>query len=133
MLFRSIFSKFDFVVNKLNTKFFGFDIYELDTLQYTIYDEEGSHYNWHWDINFVNDLQSSLIHQRKLSAVLQLADKDEYDGGDLLLATGGPEICIPKKKGYMTIFPSFILHKVEPVSKGSRRTLVGWFKGPDWR
>ena len=129
-----IFARIEFAVTKINSKFFGFDIYRLTTLQYTLYDEEGSHFTWHWDIFCSNDLYNGYCNvQRKVSAVLQLSDPDEYEGGNLELSPGGSERAAPRKKGYMSIFPSFVMHRVTPVTKGTRRTLVAWFTGPDWR
>lgn len=129
-----IFSRIEFVVNKLNTKFFGFDIYRLNSLQYTLYDQEGSHYNWHWDMYDSNPLDSNdSMAQRKVSAVLQLSSPEEYEGGDLEISPGGTTKVIEKRKGHMSVFPSFVLHRVTPIESGKRRTLVAWFTGPDWR
>lgn len=129
-----IFSKFDHAINKTNTEYFGFDIYHLDTLQYTVYDGDNSHYDWHWDMYDSDDHTKNIINrQRKVTAVLQLSDDEDYEGGELLYSVCGTIYNAPKKKGHMTIFPSFVLHKVEPVTKGKRKTLVAWFTGPDWR
>lgn len=129
-----IFSKIEFIVNKLNSKYFGFDIFKLTHLQYTVYNDEGSHYHWHWDMYESNPLDSDFSSaQRKVSAVLQLSNPDEYEGGDLELMPGGTVKVIDKKRGYMSVFPSFMVHRVTPLIKGRRKTLVAWFTGPDWR
>ena len=129
-----IFSRIEFAVNKLNARFFGFDIFRLDVLQFTLYDEEGSHYDWHWDMYDSNPIDGNLSSpQRKVSAVLQLSDPSEYEGGDLQLSPGGETKDVTKKKGYMSIFPSFVVHKVTPITSGKRKSLVAWFTGPDWR
>ena len=47
--------------------------------------------------------------------------------------TGGETKDVVQKKGYMSIFPSFIVHKVTPITSGKRKSLVAWFTGPDWR
>lgn len=128
------FNKLSSVANKINSRHFGFDIYDIDSMQYTLYDEEGSHYDWHWDMYTLNNLDNSIgVKQRKLSLVLQLSDPTEYEGGDLQLSFSGVMESIKKEKGYITIFPSFLTHKVTPVESGVRRTLVAWFTGPDWR
>jgi PKHD-type hydroxylase len=129
-----IFERFDIAVSKLNSKFFGFDIDHLNVLQYTVYEDTGAKYDWHWDCltgNALNDL--NLVIQRKVSAVLQLSHDDEYTGGDLILAPGGNIAAVQKQRGLLTVFPSFVNHKVDDIESGTRRTLVAWFTGPDWR
>ena len=37
-----------------------------------------------------------------------------------------------KNKGTIIVFPSMLLHKVTPVTKGIRHSLVQWFSGPDF-
>lgn len=128
------FMKIESAVNKINTKYFGFDIYTLEVLQYTIYDGDGSHYDWHWDLFIGNELDNLKSHsQRKVSAVLQLSDPSEYEGGVLEIAPGGVVKEIEQQKGLVTIFPSFVPHRVTPVNSGCRKSLVAWFVGPDWR
>lgn len=128
------FSRIEAAGNKLNSKFFGFDIETLQIIQYTIYEEEGSHYNWHWDCYVGNKLDNLEVNvQRKLTGVIQLSDASEYEGGNLELLPCGTLNTIEKKKGLSIFFPSFLLHRVEPVTKGSRKTLVVWFTGPDWK
>jgi PKHD-type hydroxylase len=68
---------------------------------------------------------------RKLSCVLQLSDAADYDGGDLQLNNGSQIITVPKEKGTITFFSSFTLHRVTPVTRGKRQTLVTWLSGPN--
>lgn len=127
-----IFNDLDQVVNNLNQDFFHFDLYELNSIQYTKYekrDDTEDHYGWHWDMH----TGSGREHQRKLSVILQLSDANDYEGGELMLATGGDLTTIEKKKGSIIAFPSFINHQVTPVTSGVRETLVAWYTGPDWR
>ena len=127
------FSAIEKAVNKINTRFFGFDIFRLNIMQYTLYDEAGSHYDWHWDMYYAVPLEGDSPQQRKVSVVLQLSDPSEYDGGELELSPGGSIKTVPKERGYMSIFPGFVVHRVSPVTLGKRKTLVAWFTGPDWR
>ena len=128
------FHKIQSASNKLNSKFFGFDVEVLRTIQYTVYDDTNSHYDWHWD-SFVGNALDNLEDekQRKLTSVLQLDDPDDYEGGTLELLPCGELKEVERKKGLMVTFPSFVLHRVTPVKSGTRRTLVAWFTGPDWR
>lgn len=119
------------IARQLNGQFFGFDIWGFqEHFQYTVYGEEESHYTWHMDRGMSKSTGSA---PRKLSLVLQLSDPDEYEGGDLQLFTQADPITIEKKKGLVVAFPSFIMHRVTPVTKGTRRTLVVWLAGPSFK
>ena len=71
---------------------------------------------------------------RKLSMVLMLSVSSEYEGGDLLLNADRNE---PTKlgmvKGRAWFFPSYVLHKVTPVTRGTRKTIVLWVGGPPFK
>jgi PKHD-type hydroxylase len=124
-----IYDKLGFIVRRLNSQFFQFDISGfVEDLQYTVYDgnEEGF-YDWHVDAGPNTDSP------RKLSMVVQLSEPDEYEGGDLQLWWGGEPITVKKELGFTVVFPSYVLHKVSPVTKGVRRTLVVWLSGPRFR
>jgi len=88
-------------------------------------DERKDHYVWHTDT-----ISGDMV--RKLSFSIQLTDPLDYEGGDLEFM---PEIKDNKIKlqGHMTIFPSFLTHRVSPVTKGTRHAIVGWIYGPEFR
>ena len=112
---------------KANSEMWNFDIWDFqDDLQYTSYYGNGGHYDWHADIG-------AGISIRKLSIVLQLSNSDEYEGGDLQMNTGGSILNIPREKGLICFFPSFVLHRVTPLSSGLRRSLVTWLCGANLR
>jgi PKHD-type hydroxylase len=68
---------------------------------------------------------------RKISVVIQLSDPTEYEGGELQVMNGEePYRVCNKEKGSLIMFPSFLLHRVTPVTKGCRRSLVLWISGP---
>ena len=67
---------------------------------------------------------------RKISIVVQLSDPLEYEGGELQISDGGTNRVCEKTKGTIIIFPSYLLHRVTPVTKGTRRSLVLWVTGP---
>ena len=104
--------------------------YELwgynDDIQYTNYYDNGGHYDWHADLG-------PHMSNRKVSCVLQLTDPDELEGGDLQLNNGAGVITPPKGRGILTIFSSFVLHRVTPLTKGNRKTLVSWISGPNFK
>ena len=116
-----LYERMAWIAKQLNGQFFEFDLYGfVEDFQYTVYYPNGSHYTWHMDKGFSSKGDSP----RKLSIVLQLSDPAEYEGGDLELFTEAQSTIITKEKGQVVAFPSWIIHRVTPVTKGIRRTLV---------
>ena len=115
-----------------NNVLWHFDLFTaLDCIQYTeYYAAEGGHYNWHQDIG------PGPMSKRKISITVQLSDSDEYEGGDLQIFKGGdPEKAdvAPRGKGVVFIFPSYMMHRVTKVTKGTRRSFVLWVGGNHYR
>ena len=122
--FLDIYTTFFELVNKCNNEFYQFKLTEIaEHIQYTVYnsDDQG-YYDWHLDMGPGKA-------SRKLSLVFQLSDPTEYEGGDLQINTG-QIMTLEKEKGTVLIFPSYLLHRVTPVTKGTRRSLVLWIEGP---
>jgi PKHD-type hydroxylase len=116
-----------------NRRAFGTELWHLHEMQFTQYnaDDEGF-YDWHNDVMW----ESSNCGHRKLSMVIQLSDPSEYEGGDLEiqpLYLGPPDPTVLRKQGNVVVFPSFLMHRVTPVTKGTRYSLVAWMEGPKWR
>ena len=88
--------------------------------------DEG-HYDWHMDVNAPKDGI-----QRKLSCVILLNDSSEFEGG-ILQFKGMEDTVLLEKRGSIIVFPSFIEHKVTPVTKGVRYSAVTWTTGPSFR
>jgi PKHD-type hydroxylase len=110
----------------LNQSIYRLDLSGLsEQLQYTVYEaEEGGHYDWHVDHSTMTPLP------RKLSLSLQLSDPTEYEGGVLELRAANNVDTAPMERGTVIAFPSYVLHRVTPVLKGTRRSLVSWISGP---
>ena len=118
-------------VQEANRNAFGFDVTNVGDIQYTEYNatDEG-HYDWHHDIHWSQDK----AYDRKLSITVQLTDGSGYEGGDFQFGeVANPDTAASKKLGTVLIFPSYLQHKVSPVTKGKRVSLVGWFEGPRWK
>jgi len=103
---------------------FGFDLCGFaEPLQYCVY-EQGDHIDWHVDLIHVNGVF------RKLSVTIQLSDPNSYEGGALEFAQIGGELVDARARGMAVVFPSFAAHRVTPVTKGQRCSLVAWASGP---
>jgi|SRR5210317_98571 len=118
------------VVNNANSSLWNLDLSHLEILQYTKYNSKyKGHYGWHVDNLFQNHRNS----MRKLSFSVLLSDPDKFEGGDLELSYGDGPTKMPRQKNKMILFPSYTLHRITPVTKGIRESLVGWVQGPRWK
>ena len=128
---RWIFNKLNDFVTMINDKFYGFDLVGYNSFQFSTYNsKESGHYDWHIDsyVNQVNP-QGTGLH-RKLSMTMLL--NDDFEGGDFEINLSTPNK-VNVKKGMAIFFPSFVLHRVTPVTKGIRKSLVIWVEGPRWK
>ncbi len=141
-------------VQKANRENFLYDLTNIDgeSLQYTVYNE-GQYYGWHNDAgisslykpvsegnrghgeslfqDFVNENCEKV---RKLSFSLLLSDPETYEGGNLqLIGEDGRSYYVPRQKGVIVLFDSRTQHRVKRVTKGVRKSIVGWVVGPRWR
>jgi len=123
-------------IESVNDGSWQYNITGIESLQYTIYREDkNQHYSWHTDpINY----KDSTIPSRKVSCSVLLSDPEEFEGGEfefMSIDLGGQTSSsfqpnFFNKKGHGLFFPSQAYHRVKPVTKGIRRSLVCWFTGP---
>ena len=115
-------------IQKANENHFGFgDIRVTENAQFTEY-PEGGFYDWHMDCD-VNMGHEPPV--RKISMTLLLNDPSEFEGGDLELMAPGKFANL--KQGHAICFASFLNHRVNPVTRGMRQSLVCWFGGKAFR
>ena len=139
-------------VQRANRENFLYDLRNIDgeSLQYTRY-EAGQFYGWHNDSglpaqykpksvgNRTNGLAQDFVNEnteliRKLSFSLQLSGPDDYEGGNVqFLDESDKSYFAPRKRGTIVLFDSRIKHRVLKVTKGTRKSIVGWTVGPRWR
>jgi len=123
-----IYSRLLSITEEANNSLWKFDLTGFwEDCQYTTYEasskKDGDFYDYHLDID------GSYGVQRKISIVVQLSDQEDYEGGELELKTSKNSYVADKSKGSILLFPSFCLHKVHPVTKGKRNSLVLWVSG----
>lgn len=119
-----LFSRVAAAVAMMNYRHWKYSISRFERLQYTVY-RVGGHYVWHTDVGPGNTLT------RKLSFSVQLSKDDSYVGGALQFHRGRHRPVADKSLGSITVFPSFMLHRVKPVLFGTRFALVGWAHGDE--
>ena len=115
-------------IRNINMNHFGFDGIQItEQAQYTEY-PKGAFYEWHTDNDVDMRLQPPV---RKISMTLLLSDENDFEGGDLEMIDDKKR---PKmKRGHAIFFASFVRHRVTPVKKGNRKSLVMWFGGPPFK
>ena len=110
--------------------------------QFTQY-KKGMHYNWHRDSTaepYPSSLGLMVGKIRKLTSVLVLSNPSEYKGGELEFQfqaedpqfNKGRKIKVANEvapKGSIIVFPSFVWHRVKPVTKGVRYSMPTWHLG----
>lgn len=122
-----IFMRLAGAINEINAHFFKFDLTGMEQgLQFTRYTAPGQHYDWHVDRGFMTAT-------RKLSLSVQLNDPKEYKGGDFEMLFGRTPQKVKKERGMTTFFPSYTVHRVKPVTQGTRYSLVAWISGPPFK
>jgi len=116
------------IMKATNGNHFGFDNMQItEPAQYTEY-PEGGFYDWHID-NDINCAHEPPV--RKISMTCLLSPESEFEGGDLEIMSEGKVAKL--KQGHAIFFASFLRHRVKPVIKGNRKSLVMWFGGTPFK
>ena len=141
-------------IMRANRENFLYDLKCIDgeSMQYTRYGE-GQFYGWHNDAGlstqykpvtqgnrgFDGGIAQDFMNEncemvRKLSFSLQLSHPDDYEGGNVqLLDEAGNNYFAPRRRGSVILFDSRTQHRVLKVTKGVRKSIVGWTVGPRWK
>lgn len=127
-----LYLRLEAVVIKLNAELFHFALSGLSTIQYAVYrDAESGHFDWHSD--YGRQRSDPRQEPRKLTLSLQLSDGASYEGGNMEIRTSHPIDVAPRERGALVVFQANALHRVTPITRGVRRSLVAWATGPEFR
>jgi len=116
-----------YLIQKINRNHFGFSNIQITEKAQVSEYSKGQFYHWHTDSTIDMDREPPV---RKLSMTLLLNDPSEFEGGNLEIA--GKNMS-HMKQGHAAIFASFLQHRVTPVTKGVRKSLVVWFGGEPFK
>jgi PKHD-type hydroxylase len=132
-----VFDKLNSVIEEINDRFYNFILNGYDSFQYTEYHEkEKGAYNFHMDTSFGPRNNADQFETRKLSVVMCLNRPGvDFEGGQFCMNTGSENDAfeVEMKRGRIIFFPSFLIHRVAPVTMGIRKSLVIWVTGPKFR
>jgi hypothetical protein len=117
------------IIENVNNLTWKFPLkHEWETaIQVTSYSKVGHHYEWHTDTGRGDEDPE---HKRIISVVYSLSHDKDYEGGEFVLEKSDPlcEVTFKFDYGDFIVFPSDKWHKVQPLLKGDRMTLVGWYR-----
>ena len=139
-------------IQRANRENFLYNLRNIDgeSMQFTRY-EAGQFYGWHNDAGLATQYKPVSVGNRseglgkdfmnenieiirKLSFSLQLSDPDDYEGGNVqFLDESGKSYFAPRQRGCLVLFDSRTSHRVLKVTKGTRKSIVGWTVGPRWK
>jgi len=105
-----------------NQFWWKYDVTHAIQTELLIYKPEG-HYHAHIDTEHKHDHNT-----RKLTALAFL--NDDFEGGKFFINATGNIMYPPQEKGTILVFPSYMVHGVEPVTQGIRYSAVSWLLGP---
>jgi PKHD-type hydroxylase len=109
-------------VQQCNNEMFGFTVENLsECVEYREFDETYQNKSdWFMDVQDKH-------YDRKLSVIMFLSDPSEYEGGELHMITSkGTNVVSEKRKGGLVVFPSYLLYRVGPITKGKLKMVMGW-------
>jgi PKHD-type hydroxylase len=82
----------------------------------------GGHLDWH------TDHWPGISKRRKISCSIMLSQPGDYEGGNFEVCPGG-EVQDFAGAACGVYFPSYLAHRITPITKGLRRVLVAWMHG----
>ena len=128
----NLYRKMEQVVLRLNAEHFCSDLSGLTTLQYALYSQsEAGYFDWH--IDYGRDSNDPAQEPRKITLSLQLSDAACYDGCELEVRAAHLVDVAPRQRGTLVAFRANALHRVTPITRGMRKSLVAWAAGPEYR
>lgn len=129
-----IFDKLIDCAETINNQYYGYDLLGFDYFQYTEYNGPGSEYGYHMDMIMGERVPPGMEIPRKLSFSLILSHPNDYVGGEFeFIVNGVDTITVPQPRGRLLAFPSYIIHRVSPLTDGHRKSLVFWAIGPKFK
>jgi PKHD-type hydroxylase len=125
----SIYATVADAVTYVNANYYKWALTTVEKLQYSMYREDN---NGFYCVHTDSGLKGNNGSCRKLSFSILLNDPTEFEGGELLFHYGPNYHSANLKKNQLIFFPSYLPHSVTPVTKGVRKSLVGWVQGPNF-
>jgi PKHD-type hydroxylase len=127
-----LYLRMEAAVLRLNAELFRFHLTGLLAMQFAVYSHDrGGYFDWHSD--YGRDAADPGLEPRKITLSLQLSDGASYDGCNLEVRAAYPTDVAPRERGTLVAFRANALHRVTPITRGMRKSLVIWAVGPEFR
>ena len=132
-----LYEKFNNIIAHYNDSYFDYDITGYDYMQYAKYGV-GDKHDFHMDLPMGTRMLDYYLTEcfRKLSVILLLSEPGvDFEGGNFEINHFSEQFPnnTNMRKGTVLIFPSFMLHRVAPITSGIRQTISVWPIGPKFR
>ena len=123
-----LYARISTLVKRANEACWHFDLIGFgEQIQLSVYEAgDKGFYDWHMDCGETSNY-------RKISVSIQLSSPSAYDGGKLQFFTSRCVRNAPNRQGDMILFPSYLMHRITPVTRGQRQSLVVWITGHPFR
>ncbi|WP_025898255.1 2OG-Fe(II) oxygenase [Sneathiella glossodoripedis] len=121
----------NFGVCQVNSDAWRFELTGVpaDDMPWLSRQKKGNYSEDDWQV----DIGPGFTSSRKLSFILQLSDPSSYDGGDVILHNMNTDTQGFRQQGTLIVFPSYWLHRITPVTRGTRHFISGWLHGHSFR
>src|SRR6185312_6839283 len=127
-----LYLRMEAIVLRLNAELFHFELSGLAVMQYALYrQEEAGYFDWHNDYGRYRGDPGQ--EPRKITISLQMSEGASYDGCDLEVRAAHPVDVAARERGTLMAFRANALHRVTPITRGVRKSLVIWAAGPEFR
>ena len=127
-----LYLRMEAIVLRLNAELFHFELSGLTVMQFAVYrQEDAGYFDWHNDYGRYRGDPGQ--EPRKITMSLQLSDGASYEGCDLEVRAAHPVDVAPRERGCLMAFRASALHRVTPITRGVRKSLVIWAAGPEFR
>ena len=126
---------FDYMRSANKHAGWNFEVDAAETMQIGKY-SKGCFYDYHQDgdgVTTYDDPENEWLHNKTRKLSMSILLNEDYEGGDFKFYGAKETVLKEKAKGTVLVFPSYMQHCVEEVTKGNRYSLVVWFLGKGFR
>ena len=126
---------FEYMTSANTQAGWNFEVDAAETMQIGKY-SKGCFYDYHQDgdgVTTYDDPENEWLHNKTRKLSMSILLNDNYEGGDFTFYGDKETVLKEKSKGTVLVFPSYMQHCVEEVTKGNRYSLVVWFLGKGFR
>lgn len=123
-----IFARITGITQQINRDFYNYDLTKIDYIEIQKHCDTDHH-----PYPKKLDIMENTTLSRKLTVSIVLSDTDEFQGGDHIIYEAELPDLLKREKSCAIFFPSWTIHQITPVTKGTRYSLNTWISGPRFK